>query len=79
LRSRILEASAATPVAADLLDPDGTRAEIMELHAIGTPCCFCVYRHPIRRSDEEMHDHGLQNHLEALHPCVAALLSATCT
>jgi len=23
----------------NLLDPDGTRAEIMELHAIGTPCC----------------------------------------
>ena len=23
----------------NLLDPDGTRAELMELHAIGTPCC----------------------------------------
>jgi TolB protein len=23
----------------NLLDPDGTRAEIMEFHAIGTPCC----------------------------------------
>jgi hypothetical protein len=23
----------------NLLDPDGTRAEIMELHAIGKPCC----------------------------------------
>ena len=23
----------------NLIDPDGTRAEIMELHAIGTPCC----------------------------------------
>ena len=23
----------------NLLDPDGTRAEIMELHAIGNPCC----------------------------------------
>ena len=23
----------------NLLDPDGTRAEVMELHAIGTPCC----------------------------------------
>jgi hypothetical protein len=23
----------------NLLDPDGTRAEIMELHAVGTPCC----------------------------------------
>jgi catechol 2,3-dioxygenase-like lactoylglutathione lyase family enzyme len=23
----------------NLYDPDGTRAEIMELHAIGTPCC----------------------------------------
>jgi sialate O-acetylesterase len=23
----------------NLFDPDGTRAEIMELHAIGTPCC----------------------------------------
>ncbi len=23
----------------NLLDPDGTRAEIMELHAIGVPCC----------------------------------------
>jgi TolB protein len=23
----------------NLLDPEGTRAEIMELHAIGTPCC----------------------------------------
>jgi len=22
-----------------LLDPDGTRAEVMELHAIGKPCC----------------------------------------
>jgi hypothetical protein len=23
----------------NLLDPDGTRAEIMEFHAVGTPCC----------------------------------------
>jgi hypothetical protein len=23
----------------NLLDPDGTRTEIMELHAIGKPCC----------------------------------------
>jgi hypothetical protein len=23
----------------NLLDPDGTRAEVMELHAIGRPCC----------------------------------------
>jgi TolB protein len=23
----------------NLIDPDGTRAELMELHAIGTPCC----------------------------------------
>ncbi|HSS13452.1 MAG TPA: VOC family protein, partial [Rhizomicrobium sp.] len=23
----------------NLLDPDGTRAEVMELHAIGKPCC----------------------------------------
>jgi catechol 2,3-dioxygenase-like lactoylglutathione lyase family enzyme len=23
----------------NLIDPDGTRAEIMELHAVGTPCC----------------------------------------
>jgi catechol 2,3-dioxygenase-like lactoylglutathione lyase family enzyme/WD40 repeat protein len=23
----------------NLLDPDGTRAEVMEFHAIGTPCC----------------------------------------
>jgi hypothetical protein len=23
----------------NLLDPDGTRAEIMELHAVGKPCC----------------------------------------
>jgi Tol biopolymer transport system component/catechol 2,3-dioxygenase-like lactoylglutathione lyase family enzyme len=23
----------------NLIDPDGTRAEVMELHAIGTPCC----------------------------------------
>ena len=23
----------------NLLDPDGTRAEIMELHAVGSPCC----------------------------------------
>jgi hypothetical protein len=23
----------------NLIDPDGTRAEIMELHAIGKPCC----------------------------------------
>ena len=23
----------------NLFDPDGTRAELMELHAIGTPCC----------------------------------------
>jgi hypothetical protein len=23
----------------NLLDPDGTRAEIMEFHAIGKPCC----------------------------------------
>jgi len=23
----------------NLLDPDGTRAELMELHAIGKPCC----------------------------------------
>jgi catechol 2,3-dioxygenase-like lactoylglutathione lyase family enzyme len=23
----------------NLFDPDGTRAELMELHAVGTPCC----------------------------------------
>jgi hypothetical protein len=23
----------------NLIDPDGTRAEIMEFHAIGKPCC----------------------------------------
>jgi hypothetical protein len=23
----------------NLLDPDGTRAEVMEFHAIGKPCC----------------------------------------
>jgi hypothetical protein len=23
----------------NLYDPDGTRAELMELHAVGTPCC----------------------------------------
>jgi hypothetical protein len=23
----------------NLIDPDGTRAEVMELHAIGKPCC----------------------------------------
>jgi hypothetical protein len=23
----------------NLIDPDGTRAELMELHAIGKPCC----------------------------------------
>jgi catechol 2,3-dioxygenase-like lactoylglutathione lyase family enzyme len=23
----------------NLIDPDGTRAEVMEFHAIGTPCC----------------------------------------
>jgi hypothetical protein len=23
----------------NLFDPDGTRAEIMEFHAVGTPCC----------------------------------------
>jgi catechol 2,3-dioxygenase-like lactoylglutathione lyase family enzyme len=32
----------------NLLDPDGTRAELMELHAIGTPCCS-----PFRAPDPE--------------------------
>jgi len=31
-----------------LLDPDGTRAEVMELHAIGKPCCS-----PFTASDPE--------------------------
>ena len=32
----------------NLLDPDGTRAEVMELHAIGKPCCS-----PFTASDPE--------------------------
>jgi catechol 2,3-dioxygenase-like lactoylglutathione lyase family enzyme len=32
----------------NLLDPDGTRAEVMEFHAIGTPCCS-----PFTASDPE--------------------------
>lgn len=32
----------------NLIDPDGTRAEIMELHPIGTPCCS-----PFTASDPE--------------------------
>lgn len=32
----------------NLLDPDGTRAEVMELHAIGKPCCS-----PFRAPDPE--------------------------
>ena len=32
----------------NLLDPDGTRAELMELHAIGKPCCS-----PFRAPDPE--------------------------
>jgi hypothetical protein len=32
----------------NLLDPDGTRAEIMALHAIGAPCCS-----PFTASDPE--------------------------
>jgi hypothetical protein len=31
-----------------LIDPDGTRAEVMELHAIGKPCCS-----PFAASDPE--------------------------
>ncbi len=31
----------------NLLDPDGTRAEIMELHAIGKPCCSLHGGRPI--------------------------------
>jgi hypothetical protein len=32
----------------NLIDPDGTRAEVMELHAIGKPCCS-----PFTASDPE--------------------------
>jgi hypothetical protein len=32
----------------NLIDPDGTRAEIMELHAVGKPCCS-----PFTASDPE--------------------------
>jgi hypothetical protein len=32
----------------NLIDPDGTRAEVMELHAIGKPCCS-----PFAASDPE--------------------------
>ena len=32
----------------NLIDPDGTRAEVMEFHAIGKPCCS-----PFTASDPE--------------------------